>query len=69
VVLELRFVDRCLVYSVDAGQGGGMKRVSFLNRWCTLSGFEILWITGCFFLFLLYFTFIYLFVHFCGAEN
>lgn len=31
-----------------------MKRLSFFNRWCNLSGFEILWITGCFFLFVLY---------------
>lgn len=46
-----------------------MKRLSFFNRWCNLSGFEILWITGCFFLFVLYFTFIYLFVRFCGAED
>lgn len=47
-----------------------MRRLSTITRcFSFLGGFEIFWMTGCFFLFLLYFTFIYLLVHFCGSAD
>lgn len=46
-----------------------MKGLSYITRLFSIGALEILWITGCLFLFLLYFTFIYLLVRFCGAEK
>lgn len=69
MVVELGSLDQC-VSSVDAGRGGGMKGLSYLTRlFSVVGGFEVLWIAGCLFLFLLYFTFIYLLVHFCGSSD